>query len=87
VTRISKAPTPEKEAAMLTAIIKSRKLRAIGSVMDVLPMGDYSEYMPSGKQATIKQYWEESGKFLGTAIEQHNKAPKRRRNESDRSVS
>lgn len=70
---------------MLAAIIRSKKLRAIGSVMDVCPLGDYSEHVPaSNHSVAINGYWKEVGKYIGTAIEQHDKAPKHSRNESSR---
>lgn len=69
---------------MLNRIIKSRKLRAYGSIIDLLPSGDYSEHMPKGKQAdSVAGYWISAGKYLGTAIEQHDKNPRHSRIESD----
>lgn len=73
---------------MLAAIMKSKKLRAIGSVMDISPVGDYSEHIPSeAPSVTIGVYWKEVGKYLGTAIEQHDKASKYCRNEPRRKIS
>lgn len=73
---------------MLAAIMRSKKLRAIGSVMDLCPLGDYSEHVPSvSASEAIGTYWKETGKYLGTAIEQHNQAPKHCRHESNRRAS
>lgn len=70
---------------MLTAIIRSKKLRAIGSAMDVCPTGDYSEHVPVvSASAAIGGYWTEVGKYLGTAIEQHNKTSKHCEHEPSR---
>jgi hypothetical protein len=67
---------------MLAAILRSKKLRAIGSVVDVCPLGDYSEHVPTERPSVaIAAYWKEAGKYLGTAIEQHDKAAKHSRNE------
>lgn len=58
---------------MFNAVIKSRRLRAIGSVVDMLPLGDYSEYMPTETYSVrIKGYWKSTGKYVGNAIEQHD---------------
>lgn len=67
---------------MLAIILRSKKLRAIGSVMDVCPLGDYSDHVPTvHSPAVIAAYWKEAGKYLGTAIEQHHKESKHSRNE------
>lgn len=67
---------------MLAAILRSKKLRSIGSVMDICPLGDYSEHLPvANPSVAIAAYWKEAGKYLGTAIEQHDKTPKHSRNE------
>ena len=72
---------------MLAAIMRSKKLRAIGSVMDVCPLGDYSEHLPSvTTSAAIGAYWKEVGKYLGKAIEQHDEASKHSRNEPNRRI-
>lgn len=72
----------DKEAQMLAAILRSKKLRSIGSVMDICPLGDYSEHLPvANPSVAIAAYWKEAGKYLGTAIEQHDKTPKHSRNE------
>lgn len=57
---------------MLEAILKSRNLRAFGSVMEVFPMGTYVEHMPVGKQsARIGTYWKSTGEYLESAMERH----------------
>ena len=67
---------------MLAAILRSKKLRSIGSVMDICPLGDYSEHLPvATPSVAIAAYWKEAGKYLGTAIEQHDKTSKHSRNE------
>ncbi len=68
---------------MLTVFMKSRTVRAIGSVMDVYPVGDYSEHSGSSSPSVaIATYWKETGKYLGNAIEQHDKEPGHSRNEA-----
>lgn len=48
---------------------KQRTLLAVGSVVDICPAGDYSEYLPKG---TISQRlgasWKEAGRYLNKAI-------------------
>ncbi|SFX16949.1 hypothetical protein SAMN03159390_00606 [Pseudomonas sp. NFACC49-2] len=69
---------------MIHRILKSRKLRAYGSVIDLLPSGDYSEHMPKRNQIhSIEKYWINTGKYLGKEIEQHDKNSGRSRIESD----
>jgi len=68
---------------MLTGFMKSRTARAIGSVMDVYPVGDYSEHSNlSSPSVAIAAYWKETGKYLGNAIEQHDKTSEHSRNET-----
>ncbi|GFM68687.1 hypothetical protein [Pseudomonas cichorii] len=62
---------------MLTGFMKNRTVRAIGSAMDVYPVGDYSEHSkPSSPSMAIATYWKETGKYLGKAIEQHDETSK-----------
>lgn len=69
---------------MLKAIIKSRRLRAFGSVIDVSPMGDYSALMPEGSASErIGQYWEATDRFIGNSIERDDEKPKAGRDRSD----
>lgn len=57
---------------MLEAILKSRRLRAFGSAMDIYPVGNYSEHMPKGKQsARIGKYWKSTGKYLEAAMDRN----------------
>lgn len=59
---------------MLNRIIRSRKMRAYGSIIDLLPSGDYSEHMPKGNRSELLEtYWKSTGKYIGIAIEQHDK--------------
>lgn len=53
---------------------KREDLKIISSVMDVIPAGDYREYLPAPQAELMSSYWEEAGKYLGNAIEQHNQA-------------
>lgn len=63
---------------------KSRKLRAYGSVMDVLPLGDYSELMPQGRQSDrIAKYWISTGQYVGKAIGQYEQKAERRASEQN----
>ncbi|WP_146189215.1 hypothetical protein [Pseudomonas protegens] len=55
-------------------VSKNDFLWAMGSVMDVHPLGDYKEHLPGTQAELMRSYWEEAGRFLGTAIEQHNQA-------------
>jgi hypothetical protein len=58
---------------MLKVIIRSRTLRAMGSVIDLLPVGDYSEHMPNGNcSARIAGHWQSSGNYLRKAIDQYD---------------
>ncbi|TCW32692.1 hypothetical protein EDC29_11758 [Marichromatium gracile] len=42
-----------------------RKIRAAGSVMEIWPVGNYTEYMPKGtSQQRIEQYWQNVGSQL-----------------------
>lgn len=67
------------DKTMLKAIIRSRKLRAFGSVIDVSPLGDYSELMPVGSACDrIGKYWEAVDQHVGNAIERDDKQPSRR---------
>jgi hypothetical protein len=69
---------------MLKAIIKSRKLRAFGSVIDVSPVGDYSELMPIGSACErIGKYWEATDQYIGSSLERNDEKPDRRRNRGD----
>lgn len=69
---------------MLKAIIRSRKLRAIGSVIDVSPVGDYSELMPIGSACErIGKYWEATDQYIGNSLERNDEKPDRRRNRGD----
>ncbi|MBA6065676.1 hypothetical protein [Pseudomonas mosselii] len=69
---------------MINAVIKSRRLRAIGSVVDMLPLGDYSEYMPTEPRTVrIKGYWKSTGHYVGKAIEQYDQDARRRRIDAD----
>lgn len=65
-------------------LFKRRKMRALGSVVDLLPLGDYSEYMPTGNQSVrITRYWKSTGQYVGKAIEQYDTDTGRCRLESD----
>lgn len=69
---------------MNNAVLKSRRLRAFGSVVDMLPLGDYSDYMPTETYAVrITGYWKSAGKYVGKAIEQHDKNKRHGRIDSD----
>lgn len=69
---------------MLKAIIRSRTLRAVGSVIDVSPAGDYSDLMPAGSACErIGKYWEATDKHTGNAIERNDEKSNGRRNRSD----
>lgn len=69
---------------MISAVIKSRRLRAIGSIVDMLPLGDYSEYMPTEPRTVrIKGYWKSTGSYVGKAIEQYDQNEGRRKIDSD----
>lgn len=69
---------------MWNAVLKRRNMRAIGSVIDLLPLGDYSEYMPTEPQSVrITRYWKSTGQYVGKAIEQYDTNTRRSRLESD----
>lgn len=57
---------------MLKAFLKSRRMRAFGSAMDVYPAGNYLEHMPKGKQsARIAKYWNSTGKYIEVAMDRY----------------
>lgn len=69
---------------MLKAIIRSRKLRAFGSVIDASPIGDYSDLMPIGSACErIGKYWEATDQYVGSALERNDEKPNRGRDRSD----
>ena len=57
---------------MRNDILSRRTARAMGSVMDICPVGDYSEYMPSGTAGQrISKSWFSVGASLRKAINKH----------------
>lgn len=54
----------------------SRTARAAGSVMEVWPSSDYSDYVPKGSpQQRIGRSWENTGTYLKKAIRQYGQHP------------
>ena len=55
---------------MFNTIRKNKGLLAFGSVMEVLPTGDYSEHMPAGRgRDRLGKYWQTTSKYLSEAME------------------
>jgi hypothetical protein len=69
---------------MLRSIVRSRKLRTIGSVIDVSPMGNYSDLLPIGSTCDrIGEYWRATDRYIGAAIDRDDEKQIRRRNRGD----
>ncbi|MDH1012014.1 hypothetical protein N5J43_16835 [Pseudomonas nicosulfuronedens] len=65
-----------KDRKLLTNLLKSRYLHAMGSVMDISPVGDYRDHLPQGSvQARLDSYWKATGSYLEAALEEHGKTP------------
>lgn len=57
---------------MKTERTKARLVAAMGSVMDISPHGDYSEYLPKGTTSQrIASSWGEAGKSLKRSIKHY----------------
>ncbi len=70
---------------MSTSFLDSRFVRAMGSVMDICPVGDYSQYIPTNRNASIKSYWVATGKYFDSAIAKHERKPSGSRSDASRS--
>lgn len=71
---------------MLNVIIRSRTFRAMGSVIDLQPVGDYSEHMPTGRCSTrVASHWKAAGDYLRKSIEQHDEGKGSWRTATERS--
>lgn len=62
----------------MKAMINSRTLRAFSSVIDLSPIGNYSELMPKGsREDRLAAYWQETANYLDKAIGRHDQKAKR----------
>ncbi|MTW21502.1 hypothetical protein [Allochromatium palmeri] len=60
---------------MQSTRVDKRTIEAVGSVMDLWPMGDYSEYVPRGTaRERIYRHWVTVGRHLKTAVAQYERA-------------
>lgn len=52
--------------------MKSRTLKAAGSVVNIWPTGSYARYMPRGSgQERLNQYWEAVGMHLRSSMSRY----------------
>lgn len=53
---------------------RRRTVSAVGSVIDIWPAGDYSEYVPRGSvQEHLRGHWVATGSYLKKAIARSSK--------------
>jgi hypothetical protein len=59
---------------MQSTCVDKRTIEAIGSVMGLWPMGDYSEYVPQGTMhERLYRHWSGAGRHLKTSVAQYER--------------
>lgn len=57
---------------MKHSIWKSRTFKAVGTIADIWPAGDYSEYMPKGTvPQRVGDNWSRTGEYLKNAVSKY----------------
>lgn len=57
-----------------------RAALAMGSVMEIWPVGSYSQYIPKGSaEQRLGQYWKATGEYLSSAVKRYQHEQRSRR--------